>query len=159
MSHGSFIHVTWLIHIRAWLIHIREEECVAAYQSIHVTWLIRICDMTHSYMWHASFIHNMTHIYMWCDSFIYVAWLIHTRTKERVAARVYPQRVSCIASCIIHIYIRDKTHSYTWMCTFLYITRHVNEPFHTRDTYGTYLWMRPVTLHIRELDQSRYIAT
>ena len=51
-----------------------------------VTWLIHMCDMTHSYVWHDSFIFvtwlihicDMTHLYVWPDSFIRVTWLIHT---------------------------------------------------------------------------------
>ena len=53
---------------------------------IRVTWLMHTCDMTHSYVWHDSFIcvtwliHtcDMTHSYVWHDSFICVTWLIHT---------------------------------------------------------------------------------
>jgi len=51
---------------------------------ICVTWLIHMCDMTHSYVWHDSFICDMTHwlrdMTHWCvryDSSIYVIWLIH----------------------------------------------------------------------------------
>ena len=51
---------------------------------ICVTWLIHMCDMTHSYVWHDSFIcvtwlihmYDMTHSYAWRDSFICVTWLI-----------------------------------------------------------------------------------
>jgi len=63
-----------------------------------VTWLIYMCDMTHSYVWHDSFIcvtwliHmcDMTHSYVWHDScnalsasntiaiwFLRVTWLFH----------------------------------------------------------------------------------
>jgi len=50
-----------------------------------VTWLIHMCDMTHSYVWHDSFmcvtwlIHMcaMTHSCVWHDSFICVTRLIH----------------------------------------------------------------------------------
>jgi len=60
-----------------------------------VTWLIHMCDMTHSYVWHDSFIcvtwliHmcDKTHSYVWHDSFICVTWLIH---------------------------MCDMTHSYVW---------------------------------------------
>ena len=52
---------------------------------IYVTWLTHMCDMTHSYVWHDWFIYvtwlihmcDMTHSYMWHDSFIYVTWLMH----------------------------------------------------------------------------------
>jgi len=44
-----------------------------------VTWLIHMCDLTHSYVWHDSFIHicDMTCSYVCHDSFIRVTWLIH----------------------------------------------------------------------------------
>ena len=56
---------------------------------------VELCDMTHAYVWHDSFIcvtwlmHtcDMTHSYVWHDSFICVTWLMHT--------------------C-------DMTHSYVW---------------------------------------------
>jgi len=52
---------------------------------ICATWLIHMCDLTHSYVWHDSFIcvtwliHmcDMTHSYVRHDSFICVTWLIH----------------------------------------------------------------------------------
>jgi len=72
-------------------------------------WLTRNRDMTHSHVWHDSFIHVtllihmcdvegqalrwllqctwMTHSYMWHDSFIYVTWLIHMRHAEEQALR------------------------------------------------------------------------
>ena len=63
---------------------------------MRVTWLIHTCDMTHSCVWHDSFIRvtwrihmcdmtpftcfhicDMTHSYVWHDSFISETWLIH----------------------------------------------------------------------------------
>jgi len=49
------------------------------------SWLIHICDMTHSYVWHdtfirvARFVHMcaLTHSYVWHDPFICVTCLIH----------------------------------------------------------------------------------
>ena len=72
-----------------WVCFCRYSTCVK--YSICVTWLIHMCDMTHSYVWHNSFIcvtwlihvawpiHmcDMTHSYVWHDSFICVTWLIH----------------------------------------------------------------------------------
>ena len=51
-----------------------------------VTWLIHMYDMTHSYVWreawHDSFTRVtweiMTHSYVWQDLFICATWLIHT---------------------------------------------------------------------------------
>ena len=68
-----------------------------------VTWRIRICDMTHSYVWHDSFIRvtwfihkcTMTHSYVCHDSFIYVTCLI----------------------CM-----RDMTRSYVWHDSFIHVT-------------------------------------
>jgi len=58
-----------------------------------VTWLIHMCDVTHSYVWHDSFmcvpwfihicvtwlIHmcDVTHLHVWRDSFINETWPIH----------------------------------------------------------------------------------
>ena len=52
---------------------------------IYATWLIHICDKTHSYVWHDSLIYaiwlihmcDMTHSYMRHDSFICVTRFIH----------------------------------------------------------------------------------
>jgi len=68
-----------------------------------VTWLIRVCDMTHSYMWHDSFVYvtwliricDMTHSCVWHDSFVYVTWLIR---------------------------ICDMTHSFMWHDFLVYVT-------------------------------------
>jgi len=57
----------------------------------YLTWLIHLCDMTHSCVWHDSFMcvtwlfHmcDMTHSYVSRDSFIYVTWLIHMCDMSR----------------------------------------------------------------------------
>jgi len=53
---------------------------------IYVKWLINMHEMTHSYLWNKSFIHvnwlihmrEMTHSHMWSASFIFVKWLMYT---------------------------------------------------------------------------------
>ena len=58
---------------------------------ICVTWLIHMCDMTHSYVWHDSFIcvtwlvHmcDMTHSYVWHASPLRVTWLAHFAWWDR----------------------------------------------------------------------------
>jgi len=58
----------------------------------------QICDMTHSYVWHDSFIcvtwlihiWDMTYSYTWHDSFIYVTWLILSRDKTWHSCCVTP---------------------------------------------------------------------
>jgi len=52
---------------------------------VPVAWLIYMCDMTHSYVWHDSFIFvtwlvrmcDMICLYVWRDAFICVTWLVH----------------------------------------------------------------------------------
>ena len=71
---------------------------------MRVTWLIHMCVMTHSYVWHDSFIcvtwliHtcDMTHSYVCHDSFICVPWLIH---------------------------MCEMTHSHVWHDSFIFVTR------------------------------------
>jgi len=54
---------------------------------ICVTWFIHMCDMTHSYVWHDSFIRatwliykrDMIHSYMWNDLFALMIWLFLTQ--------------------------------------------------------------------------------
>jgi len=65
-------------------IHTHTLSLQLAYDMPHlyVSWLDHLCGMTHSYVWHDSFIcvtwliHmcDMTHSYVWHDSFICVAW-------------------------------------------------------------------------------------
>jgi len=77
---------------------------------IRVSWLIHVCDMTHSYMWHDTFVYvawlihvcDMTHLYVWHTSFTRVTWRIH---------------------------MCDMTHSYVWHDSFICVTRlsHTND--------------------------------
>jgi len=82
----TYVCVTWLLHMRedaftrdtthscvTWLIHMREDSFIC------VAWLIHMCDMTHSSVWHDSFIcewHD-SFVCVWHDSFICVTWLMH----------------------------------------------------------------------------------
>jgi len=99
--HDSFICVTWLIHTCdlthsiyvTWHIHTYEWVGTDKFVVSHTCGTlcrpyvnIQRCDMTHSYVWHDSFIcmiwliHmcDTTHSYAWHDSFICVTWPIHT---------------------------------------------------------------------------------
>ena len=70
------------IILRSLLIVATPYLCYRA--CICVAWLSHICDMTHSYIRHDSFIYvtrlihicDMTHSYMWHDSYIYATWLV-----------------------------------------------------------------------------------
>ena len=87
-TNDSVMSHTWRIHV----------TCTKP----KVTWRLRVCDMTHSYVWHHSSISviravwlncacvtwlicacviwlicacDMTHLYVWHDSFVHVTWL------------------------------------------------------------------------------------
>ena len=115
-----------------------------------VTWLIHMCDMTHSYVWHDSFIcvtwliHmcDMTHPYVWHDSFICVTYLIHMCATTR--------------SQISYLWTSHGTHEWVmWhMCTshsHIWISEvaHMNESWHTYEWVMARIWMRHVT-HMNE---------
>jgi len=89
---------------------------------ICLTWLIHMCDMTHSYVWHDSFvcvtcIHtcDMTHSYAW-RAFICVTWLIHTCDMSHS----YVWHDSFV--CVTCFHMCDMTHSYMWHVSFVYVT-------------------------------------
>jgi len=48
---------------------------------ICVRWLVHMCDKTHSYVWHDSFVRDMTHLYVQDESFIFDT----TRAPEMIA--------------------------------------------------------------------------
>jgi len=95
----SSIRVTWVVRV-TWLICVSQVSRVppswwqrcAMTHPIYVTWRIGICDMTHSYVRHDSFVcakrlvHTcyITHLYVWHESVCdlhdgkCVTWLIHT---------------------------------------------------------------------------------
>jgi len=77
-----------------------------------------MCDMTHSYVWHDSFIHmcDMAHSYVWhdsfiCvnDSFICVAWLIHTCDMSH-------------SYVLQHSFMCAMTQSNVWHDSFIRVT-------------------------------------
>jgi len=167
MCHDSLIHVTWRIHMcdmthRAPHTHRRichtflwwtvvpvlrdmTHSCVWHDSWICVPCLMHICAMIHSYVCHESFIcvkwlvHmcDMTHLYVWHDWFICVTWLIH---------------------------ICDVTHSHVWRDSFICVTWLIEhtQPFwrlffqiwivhgtHTNESWYTSKWVtsRTYTSH------------
>ena len=77
ICHGSELLVT-IINVRD-MTHIRCDMTHG-----HVTWLIYQCDMTHTSVWHDSFVSvtwliqqcDRTHTSVWHASYISVTWLI-----------------------------------------------------------------------------------
>ena len=84
-EHGSFICMT----------HIRMCDMTHSYvrhdSFICVTWLIHMCNMAHSYVWHNSFMSHirmtnmwdMTHSFEGHASFICMIWLIDVTHERR----------------------------------------------------------------------------
>ena len=80
-----------------------------------VMWLSPVCDMTHAYVWH--------------DSFICVTWLDHTRTPACVTRLLYVCDMTLVCvwhdSCICVtwlIHMCDMTHTYAWHDSFICVT-------------------------------------
>jgi len=69
---------TWVMYACA-PIHVCDmtHTCMWHDSYMYVTRLIHLCDMTHTYMRHDSYIYVTWLIHMWHDSYIYVTWLIH----------------------------------------------------------------------------------
>jgi len=110
VSHDLFMCVTWLIHVSD-MNHpsVQYASCICVTSLICVTGLVRMCDMTHSYLWHGSFICDMTHSYSWHDSFIRVTWLIHTCDMTHLYAWH-----DCFICVTWLIHMCDVTHLHVW---------------------------------------------
>jgi len=111
-----------------------------------MTWLVRTCDLTHSYVWHDSFICvtwlvrkcdilirtcDMTHSYVWHDSFVCVTWLIHM--CDLTHSYVWHDSFVCVTwldrmfdmiySYVWHdSFVCDMTHLYVWPDSFVRAT-------------------------------------
>jgi len=130
-----------------------------------VTWLIYVCDMTHSCVWHDSFmcvtwlIHvcYMTHLCVWHDSLMCVTWLINVcdrtrgthmnescHTHEWVMSHTWMSHVTHMNEAhtwMSHTWMSHVTHmkeSHTWMS---HVT-HMNESCHTHEGVMSHICMR-----------------
>jgi len=108
------VRVTWLIH----MCDITHSH-VWHHSFICVTWLIHMCDMTHSYVWHVPFIcvtwlmHacDMTHSYVWHDSFMCVTWLIHMCNTTHPYVWHSYVYTSCYKDIYIHMLFKIRTRT------------------------------------------------
>jgi len=126
--------VTWLIVCVTWLITSMACHmlCVMAHSYLPHDWVHTrdmthsmwdmtrcICDMTHSCVWHDSFVCvtwlirvcDMTHWYVWHDSMYRSSRGRAVLCMEREKERVHPvmHHVLCCAGCVTHHYVCDMT--------------------------------------------------
>jgi len=102
-----------------------------------------MCDMTHSYVWHASFIcvswliHmcDMPDSHLWNYVFIRVAYLIHMCDMPH--SHVWHASFTCV-TCLIHMC--DMPHSYLWHASFISVACAIliNDKPHSHVWYVTY---------------------
>jgi len=73
--HDSFICVTWLIHMCDMTHSYVVHDSFICNDEIN---LHHTCDMTHSYMWHDAFISETRPMSMWDRTHLYAGtWLVH----------------------------------------------------------------------------------
>jgi len=108
----------WLFKIRDKTRSDKSWDCLLWY----VTWLIRTCDVTHSYVWHDSFVHvirliymrDMMHSYVWHNSFLCVSWFFDMRVMTRSYMWHHP---FMYVPWLIHLCA--TTHSYVCHDSFI----------------------------------------
>jgi len=114
--------------------------------------------MTHSYVWHDSFIRvtwpihmcHMTHSYVWHDSFTCVAWIVYMcdmthsylRYDPSISVHVYDMTHSYVVTWLMHVCDMtrsctcDTTLSHVWHNSFTRVWRLI----HTSDMTHSYVW-------------------
>jgi len=132
LSHICMSHTCDMSHL--YVIYDVTHSYMWHYSFICVTWLIRICDMTHPYMWHDSSIHvpwlihmrDVTHSYMQHDLNICVTWLVYK-------CRYNHQKIKVALRLQVHdsfIYVTWHIHiydiSYMWHYSFICVTRQIH---------------------------------
>jgi len=119
----------WLIYMRDMTdLYVWRDACMHAgdlAQVWHVIWLLHVCDMPHSN------IYAMTHSCVWHASFIHVTWLIHT--CDRLSSCKYRGAFICVTSLI---HICGMTLSHKWQNSFIRVTCHVR----TCGMANSYVW-------------------
>jgi len=114
-------------------------------------WLIHMCDMTHSYMWHDSFIcvawliHicDMTHSFEWHDSFICMTFVVFVY----IFVHIYVWVMSHLLT--IHVtHMNESCQTYGWVMSHIWMShvKHMDESCHTYEWVMSNIWMSHVTL-------------
>jgi len=96
--------------------HILKSVCYDWF--ICVTWLIHMCDMTHSYVWHDSFIYEpmliccMSVTNAWVKSYLHVyEWVfprMRTCSQRKFVAHIFSTKICCT-----HILNENLLHTYS----------------------------------------------
>jgi len=142
-----------------------------------VAWLILMCDMTHPYVWHASWCHPWDYrhgamscvtwlmwqaqqihkacdiySYVWHDSSTCVTWLIHIRamTHPYVAgpAKLWREALD------VPIHTCDMTHAYIWHNSFICVTWLIHMSWNKIMTWGSLHSFIRVTRFIHIYDRT-----
>jgi len=104
----------WLVQVMCWYYctYLQRHDL-----SMCVTRRIQMCGMTHSYVWHDSFMCDMTYLYLWHDVLICVTWFIHTR--DMIHSNVWHDTFICV-TWLIHMYNTPDSH--VWHDPFTCVT-------------------------------------
>ena len=130
-------HVWYYSFLRLWHESFKRHDSHITHNVmwlIQETWLNHICGMTHSCMWHDSFVYvtwlihvnDMTHSCMLHDSFLHVTWLIHVRHMTH--------------SCMWHVSLLSFFRFDSYFCwttslsktTWMTHVTYINESCHVR---------------------------
>jgi len=162
----SVTHCAWGIHVNMWEWNHSYGwfMCTLALTIQNIeTWLIPACDMTHSCVWHDSFICvtrliyvcDMTHSYLWHDSFVNVTWLIHMCDMAHSCVRhgsficatwlihMCDMTHSCQMSDMAHSKRQTDTHGSILRATWLIDMRVMTHSHEWHDSFIWVIWLIP----------------
>jgi len=92
---------------------------------IRETWLIYMCDMTHVYVWHASFLCATCLIHTCHNSCIYVTWFVSLCVHKWDITHAYEWGVSHVWRSCLHVEMRVRhplLHSYVPWLIYMCVT-------------------------------------
>ena len=101
-----------------WLIRMCDMTHSYVWCDLRVTWLPHVCNMTHPCVWNSNvwhetescvtFLCEVTHSYVWHHLFTRVTWLIHMWHMTICMCDMAHSHVGCMYMC-------DLTHVYVWL--------------------------------------------
>jgi len=136
--------VTGMIHMCS-LMH--SYDCLLLLHGLapgmSVTWLINVCDMTHSCVWHDSFICVTG---LWRDSCEWVTWLGRMcNLMHSYVCYTYDEFI-CLPTNAVRIgtcHLCDMTHSCVWHDAFMSVTWciHMCDVTHSYVWHDSFIWV------------------